>query len=146
VIGRGGKLPWNLPEDLKIFKRLTSGHPIVMGRTTWESLPFKPLPNRKNIVISTSLERSQLPGEVDLFTSLPAFTESGGPDVTWLIGGASLYSQLLPACQELYLSFVYGEPEGDTHFPAFEHLFTLAEVIETQETFELRRYVRTPTG
>ena len=54
VIGVNGQLPWHIPEDLYNFKRLTSGHPIVMGRKTWESLPFKPLPNRRNIVLSSS--------------------------------------------------------------------------------------------
>ena len=142
VIGRGGQLPWHLPADLKIFKRLTSGHPIVMGRNTWESLPIKPLPKRKNIVISSSLTGSELPPEVDLYPTLAGFKQSAEPGTNWLIGGASLYAQLLPDCSELYLSYVYGSPEGDAYFPAFEEMFELAEVVESHEDFVLRRYTR----
>lgn len=142
VIGRDGQLPWHLPEDLKTFKRLTSGHPIVMGRNTWESLPLKPLPNRRNIVISTSLDKSGVPAKVDHFPTIGDFIRSGISGTVWLIGGASLYSQLLPDCEELFLSFVYGEPDGDVFFPEFESLFALKEVIETHDSFELRHYTR----
>lgn len=143
VIGHQGTLPWHLPEDLKIFKRLTTGCPIVMGRNTWDSLPFKPLPKRQNIVVSGSLRPTDLPAHVTLVDSPSSLETVLPPAGGWLIGGSSLYEQLLPTCSELFLSLVYGRPEGDAYFPPFENEFTLAEVVEKHEKFELHRYTRT---
>lgn len=141
VIGRDGQLPWHLPEDLKLFKKLTLGHPIVMGRKTFESIG-KPLPKRRNIVLSKTWKAPEdLDVEVvDDIDSLDSLDLSG--DV-FLIGGAQIYAALLPRCGEVYLSFVYAAHEGDTYFPAFEDQFELAEVVEKFDAFELRRYVRT---
>lgn len=94
VIGRDGGIPWQLPEDLARFKRLTMGHTVVMGRRTWESLPvrFRPLPGRRNIVVTRNPEY-QAPG-ADVVTDIHAALSE--PD-TWVIGGAEIYHLALPA-------------------------------------------------
>lgn len=140
VIGQNGKLPWHLPEDLKLFKRLTLGHPILMGRKTYESIG-KPLPGRRNIVISKTWD----PPEGILVETLRSHEEIDSMDFdgdVFVIGGGEIYAALLPSCDELLLSFVYEAYPGDTHFPKFEDEFELAEVVETFDAFELRRYVR----
>lgn len=147
VIGRDGKLPWRLPEDLKWFKKLTLGHPIIMGRTTYESIGSKPLPGRRNIVLSrTGFD----PGHPDVEVlpsadALRARVAELNEDV-WLIGGAAIYETLLSDCDTLYLSFIYEEVQGDTHFPPFEEAFDLAEIVAAYEEFELRRYERKATA
>ncbi len=140
VIGRDGKLPWHLPEDMKVFRKLTVGHPIVMGRKTYESIG-KPLPKRRNIVISRTWKAPEgidveVVQEVDQLDSLDLEGD------VFLIGGAQIYAALLPQCDEVYLSYVYAAHEGDTYFPEFEQDFELAEAVEKFDAFELRRYVR----
>jgi dihydrofolate reductase len=140
VIGRDGHLPWHLPEDLKLFKMLTLGHPILMGRKTFESIG-KPLPKRRNIVAS----RTWKPAEdidVELIQSFDALDSLGLEGDVFVIGGAQIYAALMPRCEEILLSYVYEAHEGDTYFPAFEDEFKLAEVVEKFDAFELRRYVR----
>ena len=110
VIGREGDLPWRLPSDLKHFKRVTLGKPCLMGRKTWESLPF-PLPGRANLVLSRN---PKYEGEgAQLFTDLNVMIGAGfeiaggsGADEVMLIGGAQLYEILLPRCDRLYVTQV----------------------------------------
>ncbi|MGK0359095.1 MAG: dihydrofolate reductase [Bradymonadia bacterium] len=117
VIGRDGHLPWRLPSDLKRFKRLTSGAPIIMGRTTYTSIG-RPLPKRRNIVLSRSGFSAQ---GVEVFDGLDAAIDAcAGADVVWIIGGSSVYAAALPIADELHLSIVDAEVEGDTWFPAFD--------------------------
>lgn len=144
VIGRDGTLPWRLPEDLKWFRRLTLGHPVLMGRRTWESLP-KPLPGRRNLVLSRSwaadgrvLEGAEVLASPD---DLAVLDPPAGA-VVWVIGGAEIYRAVLPRCDELYLSLLRDPHEGDVRFPPFEEGFTLAETVAAYPEFELRRYVR----
>lgn len=113
VIGKEGSLPWDLPRDLRYFKSVTSGHPILMGRKTYESIG-RPLPNRENIVL-TSNQAFDAPGctvvhSIDDLT--PDYT-----DEVFVIGGAQLYAALLPQCRKLYLTRVHAEVEGDTYLP-----------------------------
>ncbi len=140
VIGRDGGLPWRLPEDLKWFKRLTLGHPVLMGRRTMESLG-RPLPGRRNLVISRSLpaapEGFELARDVETALALVA-----GEEEASVIGGAQIYAALLPRCGELLLSYVFHPYEGDTVLPAFEEEFELAEILHRDGDFELRRYTR----
>ena len=140
VIGRDGQLPWHLPEDLKVFRRLTTGHPIVMGRKTYESIG-KPLPKRRNIVISRTWKAPE-DIDVEVIEDVGAIGSMGLEGDVFVIGGAQIYAALMPQCEEVYLSYVYEEHEGDTHFPEFESDFELAEVVEKFDAFELRRYVR----
>src|ERR671932_1265776 len=95
VIGADGRLPWHLPEDLRLFRELTTGSTVVMGRATWESLPerFRPLPGRRNVVLSRRAGYEA--AGADVRTSLPeALADAGGP--VWIIGGAEVYAQAQP--------------------------------------------------
>lgn len=139
VIGRDGKLPWHHPEDLKFFKRTTLGHPILMGRTTWESIG-RPLPGRQNIVLSRTMEPREGVDVIRDVAELPAIRAGAGR--VFVIGGAKVYESLLPKCDELYLTLVSGTHEGDTFLPPFENLFSQHEVIGNAEGLEFRRYWR----
>jgi dihydrofolate reductase len=138
VIGKGNDLPWHLPEDLKLFKKTTSGHSIVMGRKTYDSIG-RPLPKRQNIVITR--DQSWSAEGVDVVHSPEAVRDLELQDETvFIIGGAEIYALFLPHIDELLVSHVYQDYEGDTRFPAFEHFFTAYEVVEKFDDFELRRY------
>jgi dihydrofolate reductase len=140
AIGRNGRLPWHISDDLKRFKRLTTGHAVLMGRRTWESLG-RPLPNRRNIVLSSS----PLPG-VESYRSIEdALAALAGEEKVFVIGGGEVYAQLLEHADELYLTLVREEIEGDTFFPPYEHLIStvFAEILREQhEGFEFVDYVR----
>lgn len=117
VIGRDGDLPWRLPADLKRFKKLTLGHPILMGRTTYESIG-RPLPGRRNLVLS---RKGFSADGIEVFSALDkAIDAVGAVDELMVIGGARVYEAVLPSAHRLYLSVVHGEFEGDTWFPAIE--------------------------
>ena len=130
VIGVNGDLPWHLPEDLAHFKRTTLGQPVIMGRVTWESIPekFRPLPGRTNVVVSRQTGFtapgaqvvSSLQAAIDLF---PA------DDVVWLIGGAQLYAQAMPLAQQLVITEIDADYEGDAFAP----------VLNTGEWTEVHR-------
>ncbi|MCW5725704.1 MAG: dihydrofolate reductase [Maricaulaceae bacterium] len=120
VIGRAGGLPWRLKSDLAIFKRVTTGKPVIMGRRTWESLPRHPLPGRENIVISRDAGYDA-PG-ARVFTNLKAALDHAsrsGAAEACVIGGAQIYAAALPLADRLYLTEVQAEPKGDAHFPSF---------------------------
>ena len=115
VIGKAGGLPWHISEDLKHFKQTTSGHAIIMGRKTHESIG-RPLPKRRNIVVTRSgatFEGCETAGSLD-----EAITRARATDpCPFVIGGASLYLEALPLATELHLTNIDEEVEGDTHFP-----------------------------
>jgi len=115
VIGKDGGMPWHLPADLQHFKRLTLGHPILMGRRTWESLG-RPLPGRRNIVISRQPDWHA--DGAEHAASLPAALQrvSGDP-LAFVIGGAKLYTQALPLADALELTKIDHDFDGDTRFP-----------------------------
>jgi dihydrofolate reductase len=120
VIGDGERLLWHLPEDMAFFRRSTSGHPVVMGRRTWDSLParFKPLPGRTNIVLSRD-PAWQAPGATavtDLDQALAAAAQS---DAVFVIGGAQVYALALPRADELLLTEIDRDFDGATQFPAW---------------------------
>ena len=115
VIGRDGGLPWHLTEDLKRFKRLTTGKPIIMGRLTHESIG-KPLPDRRNIVIS-SREGLEIEGCEVVATPDAALALAAGAAEVMIIGGGKVYEQVLPMADRIYLTRVDDTPEGDTFFP-----------------------------
>jgi dihydrofolate reductase len=140
VIGRHGKLPWHIPEDLKRFKRLTSGHPVLMGRNTYESLG-KPLRDRRNVVLS-----SRAISGIETYAALEnALTALKEEELVFIIGGGQIYAQLLPMADILYLTIIDQIFEGDAFFPAYEHLigtmYTEAHV-EIHEGFRFVDYVR----
>jgi dihydrofolate reductase len=118
VIGARGKLPWHLPEDLKHFKALTLGHPVIMGRKTWESLG-RALPGRENIVV-TRAAGYEAPGASVAASLDAALALCIGESVAFVIGGAQLYAAALPIADGLVLTEIHHDFEGDTYFPAFD--------------------------
>ena len=117
VIGRGGRLPWHLADDLRRFKRLTMGHSIVMGRKTWESIG-RPLAGRRMLVISRQADYRA--DGVKVAASLDRALEiavAAGDDEVFVIGGAEVYRLAMPRADRLYLTRVDTEIDGDTHFP-----------------------------
>lgn len=125
VIGRNGGLPWRLSSDLKLFRRLTMGKPIIMGRRTWVSLPKRPLDGRENIVVSRDVffeaEGAHVAGDAEHALRLARdFARKRGVDEISVIGGAALYEALLPEADRIYWTAVHGAPEGDTTFPDFD--------------------------
>ena len=124
VIGKAGKLPWRLKSDLALFKQVTMFKPVIMGRKTWDSLPFKPLPGRLNLVLSK--DGSFEPNGAVVCESFGEALEIGreqaeedGAEVVCVIGGAAIYALALPRAKRMYLTEVDAEPEGDVLFPAF---------------------------
>lgn len=120
VIGNKNELPWHLPEDLKYFKRVTMGHPVIMGRKTFESIG-RPLPGRKNIVISAQ-EDYVAEGCTVLHSieEVLMLNEKNPGEEYFVIGGAEIYKALLPVADRLYITFIYEKFEGDTVFPPFK--------------------------
>ncbi|HUQ77215.1 MAG TPA: dihydrofolate reductase [Burkholderiales bacterium] len=119
VIGRDGHLPWHLPEDLQHFKRLTLGHPIIMGRRTWESLP-RALPGRDNIVVSAS-PGYDAPGAAVANSLEGAIALCAGESVAFVIGGSRLFADSLPIAAGLVMTEIERDYEGDTWFPQYDH-------------------------
>lgn len=120
TIGRNNQLPWQLPEDLQFFKRTTLGHPIIMGRNTYESIG-RPLPGRRNIVVSRQPQYQANGCEV--VSSLPdALALCQDQDNLFVIGGSQLYALALPLADRLYITEIKQDIQGDAYFPAFEHL------------------------
>src|SRR5687767_6625673 len=120
VIGRGGQLPWHLPDDLKRFKQLTLGHAIIMGRNTYASIG-RPLPGRQNIVVSSTLETPPHPA-IGLVGSLDDAVALAGrsPSPAFIIGGAALYDAALPRVAVMHLTELDEPVDGDTFFPQFD--------------------------
>jgi len=118
VIGVNGDLPWHLPEDLAHFKRTTIGQPVIMGRITWQSIPekFRPLPGRTNVVVSRQSDFSATGAHV--VSSLQAAIDLFPPNkAVWLIGGAQLYAQAMPLAQQLVITEIDADYEGDAFAP-----------------------------
>ena len=131
VIGTEGKLPWNLPDDLRFFKEKTKGHIVIMGRKTFESLP-KPLPNRLNVVI-TRQQNYCVPEGVKCFSNIQEAlkfsegqTEKWGEEV-FIIGGGEIYKQTLEQAHYLYLTEIQKEFDGDAHYPEVSEQFVIAQ-------------------
>jgi dihydrofolate reductase len=137
VIGNQNRMPWHIPGDFKWVKQCTQGQAIAMGRNTFESMG-RPLPNRDNIVISRTMK--EIPGCIVL-PSLEALESYETDREIWIFGGAQIYGQALDRIQELYLTLVKGEFEGDAFFPAFEDQFRLDSVIREEDDFKILKYV-----
>jgi len=118
IIGARGRLPWHLPEDLKHFKALTLGHPVIMGRKTWESLG-RPLPGRENIVV-TRAAGYDAPGASIAASLEAALALCAGEPVVFVIGGSALYAAALPLADGLALTEIHRDFDGDTRFPEFD--------------------------
>lgn len=118
IIGANGKLPWHLPEELAHFKKLTMGHPIIMGRRTWESLG-RALPGRENIVV-TRTPGYEAPGAAVATSLDAAIALCTGETVAFVIGGSRLFEAALPLARGLVLTEIQREYAGDTWFPAYD--------------------------
>jgi dihydrofolate reductase len=117
VIGRDGQMPWHLPEDARYFREVTTGHAVIMGRRTWESLPeqFRPLPHRRNIVISGQ-RRLRLQG-AEVVHSLPEAVALVGDDTAWVIGGGQVYATALGLATLVDVTLLDIDVPGDVHAP-----------------------------
>lgn len=116
VIGKDNQIPWYIKEDFMHFKAKTTGHTCIMGSKTWESLPTKPLPNRKNIVLYPSMDYDA-PGATVYTSFEEAIEETKSDQKVFIIGGASIYKLGLEVADTLELTRVHMKPEGDTYFP-----------------------------
>ncbi|MBR4809212.1 MAG: dihydrofolate reductase [Bacteroidales bacterium] len=133
AIGVRGQLPWHLPEDLKYFKAVTRGFPVIMGRTTYFSLPFRPLKGRKNIVLNLGGDPIPEVSCVYSFDEAYAEAEAAGTDKCFVIGGASVYRAAMPDMDLLYITHVHTKvPEADTFFPQIDP--GVWERLSTSET------------
>ena len=136
VIGRDGDLPWRLSDDLKSFKAITSGKPLIVGRKTWESFPRRPLPGRENIVLSRdgnyaapgARVYSSLAPAINVATSIAQTT---GVDEVFIAGGGTVYERAMDLIERLYLTRVDASPEGDALFPEID-MSTWTEVWRTE--------------
>ena len=129
VIGKDGGIPWHVPEDMAHFKSTTTGHPVIMGRRTWESFPstFRPLPDRTNIVISGSFDN--IPGAVvvdSLDAAFEAARSSPGAEEIWVIGGGRVYADAMPRANAALVTVVESSADGDTVAPALGSEWALA--------------------
>lgn len=118
-LGNDNKLLWHIPEDLKSFKRITLGAPMIMGRKTFESLPVI-LPGREHIILSRSVKEVEGAFVVSSIDEALEKVKSLGHEKASIVGGAEIYRQFLPLCQHIHLSFVDYEGEADTIFPEFD--------------------------
>jgi dihydrofolate reductase len=123
VIGRGNALPWHLPEDLAHFRAATRGHPVLMGRKTWDSLParFRPLPGRRNLVLTRQPDWKEAGAEA-MPSLAAALAATAGAERVFVIGGAELYATALPLADTLLLTEIDADIAGDVHFPAYTGL------------------------
>lgn len=116
AIGKDNKLLWHLSEDLKRFKKLTTGHYIIMGKNTFYSLPKRPLPNRTHIVL-TDIPGEQIDDYIMAYSIEDAISKMDPVNENFIIGGASIYRQFLPHANKLYITWVHKSFEADTFFP-----------------------------
>ena len=141
VIGRGAEIPWHLPEDFKWFKETTMGGVLVMGRRTFESIG-RPLPNRQNIILSKTMDQhdpnTKLYKEIETF--IHDFKDHSDP--IFIIGGAQIYSSLIHLTQEIFLTHIFDEYDGDAKFPTFESDFTFNKKELVTNQFEICHYIR----
>lgn len=145
VIGRDGGMPWRLSTDMKRFRDTTMGKPIVMGRKTWESFPKRPLPGRRNIVITR--DRAYVAEGAETAPSLDEALEradDGAPEVC-VIGGGEIYAQAIGRADRLDVTRVLSEVEGDTHFPPIDpqiwHMVGSAEVPAGEKDSHATRHI-----
>jgi len=119
AIGKDNDLLWHISDDLKRFKRITSGHPVVMGKNTYFSLPFRPLPKRRNIVLS-DVEGEKIEGCEMAYSIEEAIELMDAGQENFIMGGGSVYKQFLPLAQKLYITRVHQDFEADVFFPEID--------------------------
>lgn len=148
VIGSDGAMPWHYPEDLRRFKRTTTGHPVIMGRKTFESIAERldgPLPDRTNIVLTSDPNRLPEHETVVPATSIDAAMDAAaetGDSVVFVIGGGTVYEQFLPDADRLLLTEIHAAYDGDTTFPAFDNADWQEREREPHGEFDFVTYER----
>lgn len=130
AIGLNNQLLWHIPDDLKRFKRITSGHQVIMGKLTYKSLPLRPLPNRTNIVI-TDVKGEKFEGATTVYSIQEALDLCNDNSESFIIGGGSVYRQFLPYCNKLYITVVHKNFKADTFFPEVD--FEQWKLIERED-------------
>lgn len=153
VLGDRGRIPWHLSEDLRFFKRTTTGNIVVMGRATFQAIG-RPLPNRHTLVLSrtvrdprelftgTEFQWPEGSGTLEVIASPDQIDRPDDPRRVFICGGAQIYAALLPQCAELLLTRVRQTVEGDARFPPFEHLFEPVETLLETADFTIQRWRR----
>ncbi|MDO5693253.1 MAG: dihydrofolate reductase [Pseudomonadota bacterium] len=151
VIGKDGVMPWHLPEDLAHFKRTTLSHPVIMGRRTWDSIPpkFRPLPGRRNIVVTRQVNWNEI-GATPASNLQAALQKCEDSDQVWVIGGAQIYAQALPLADELVVTEIDADFDGDafapTIGPEWREVAREAHRAANGLAFSFVRYVNTETA
>ncbi|HEX2975291.1 MAG TPA: dihydrofolate reductase [Bacteroidales bacterium] len=135
-IGRNNELLWHIPEDLKRFKRLTTGKTVLMGKKTWESLPKRPLPNRRNIVL-TDIPGEKLESAEMAYSINEALSICNNGEEVFIMGGGSIYRQFLPMADRLYISHVHMTAPADIFFPKIN--------VQDWKIVEKEEYAKTET-
>jgi dihydrofolate reductase len=138
IIGDNNSIPWNIPEEMAFFRKMTQNASVLMGRKTFESIGH-PLPNRQNIVMTR--DTAWHCDTVIAIQRLDQLLELAIKGPIWVCGGAMIYEMLFPACRELYLSTVFGKFDGDTKMPPFGDIFLIDKTILTCPTFKVDHYV-----
>lgn len=138
IIGSNNNLVWNLPADLKRFKQITSGHYIIMGRKTYESVG-KPLPNRTNIIITT--DKTYKAEGCLVFNTIGEATDyAKTQDEVFILGGGNIYKQTINIADKMYITRIHESFEGDTYFPIIEKSVWGEELVETHQPDEKNKY------
>ena len=131
AIGKGNKLPWHLPADLKHFRELTTGHAVVMGKRTFESLPNGPLPNRRNVVLTSVMSEGVNEGYFEADSLEDAFYLCEKEEKVFIVDGAAVYRQSLEIAESLYITWVHHEFSADIYFPEVD--FSKWEEVSRQD-------------
>ena len=129
-IGKENELLWHISEDLKRFKRLTTGNTVIMGKRTWDSLPRRPLPGRKNVVL-TDIPKEIIEESVTAYSLEDALSKCDKEEEIFIIGGGSVYRQFMPVADRLYITHVHNKAPADVYFPEID--LNTWEVAEKEE-------------
>jgi dihydrofolate reductase len=129
-IGKDNELLWRISEDLKRFKRLTTGNTVIMGKKTWESLPLRPLPGRKNIVLTDDPQEC-IDNSVTAYSIEDALSKCEKGEEIFVIGGGSVYRQFMPVADRLYITHVHRKAPADIYFPEID--LNLWKVVEKED-------------
>jgi dihydrofolate reductase len=129
-IGKDNELLWHISEDLKRFKKLTSGNTVIMGKKTWESLPRRPLPGRKNIVLTDDPNES-IENSVTAYSIDDALDKCGPDEKIFIIGGGSIYRQFMPIADRLFITHVHKKTPADIYFPEIDR--SIWDIIEKED-------------
>jgi dihydrofolate reductase len=129
-IGKDNELLWHISEDLKRFKRITTGKTVIMGKKTWESLPIRPLPERRNIVL-TDVPHEQIEGAITVYSIEEALAQCLPDDEAFIIGGGSVYRQFMPLANRLYITHVHKNTPADIFFPPID--MTIWKIVDEED-------------